>query len=67
MSKFLPKPPSPPPTCCKEPTVWVDYGPKLRYYYCRVCKKEVEPKGPQSVWGVLGSVEFLDEFEPWRD
>lgn len=30
-------------TCpaCKNEMVWVDYGPKMQYHYCRSCKKEL--------------------------
>lgn len=39
-----PPPPKPPPTpmCCGGHSVWVDYGPRLQYFYCRKCKKEVK-------------------------
>lgn len=30
------------PTCCGKDAVWVDNGPKLKYFYCRECKKEVD-------------------------
>lgn len=28
--------------CCGGHSVWVDYGPRLQYFYCRKCKKEVK-------------------------
>jgi hypothetical protein len=31
------------PFCCEESSRWVNNGPTLQYYYCDVCKKEVEP------------------------
>lgn len=50
--------------CCGQKAVWIDNGPRLQYWYCRDCKKEVgiekEPeKSPKDdeypLWGI-GSV-----------
>lgn len=43
-----PEKPKPTPLCCGQHSVWVDYGPRLRYYYCRKCKKELNDKPPAS-------------------
>lgn len=32
----------PSPTCCNEYATWVDNVPGKEYWYCRVCKKEVD-------------------------
>ena len=29
--------------CCDKEARWVDNGPRLQYYYCDVCRKEVMP------------------------
>lgn len=36
------------PTCCGLESIWVDHGPKLQYFYCQECKKEVaQPPAPE--------------------
>jgi hypothetical protein len=30
------------PKCCNKDAVWVDMGPKLQYYFCKECRKEVK-------------------------
>lgn len=28
--------------CCNENAEWIDYGPRLQYWYCKKCKNEVK-------------------------
>lgn len=34
------------PLCCGQPATWVNQGPRLQYYYCKECKKEVPDTTP---------------------
>lgn len=36
------------PVCrtCYEESVWVDNGPRLQYFYCKECKREVDKNDP---------------------
>ena len=29
------------PICCKKSASFIDHGPRIQYWYCKVCKKEV--------------------------
>ena len=33
---------------CIDELIYVDYGPKLRYFYCRNCKKELSELNKQA-------------------
>lgn len=32
------------PSCCGKKAMFIDHGPKIQYWYCKECKKEVPSK-----------------------
>ena len=48
------------PWCCGQKSKFVQQTPKLFYYYCTKCKKEVKPRGDSS-YGLGDDTSFEDE------
>lgn len=64
-----------PPKCCDKDAEWVDNVPGKEYYYCKVCKKEVNPddihnfgdlaEAQRYVEDLFADQETLDDYYDW--